>query len=356
VVLLEKERQAGFHSSGRNAAMVRQVTPDEAVSELARAGARAIDELARQLARADRADLLRRGGSLLVASGERIGALDADAQRAAAAGLAVERWNRGQAARRVPALAGAPFEAGCFCPADGVVDVAALLRWYLDAARAAGARVLLSTDVDEIVSAGGEVREVRAGALRIRTPAVVNAAGGWAGSLGELAGASPVPLRPTRRHLFVSGPEARLSAEWPFVWDLSEELYFRPESGGLLLSACDVGEPGPSLESDAVRQEVLELLARKVSRRFPALAEITIRRGWSGIRTLTPDGRFVIGPDPRLGGFFWVAGLGGHGVTTSAAVGELAAELVLDPARDAANPHTPSRFAEKGDMLHLHSV
>ena len=55
------------------------------------------------------------------------------------------------------------------------------------------------------------------------------------------------------------------------------------------------------------------------------------------------DGRFVIGPDPDLGGLFWVAGLGGHGMTTSAGVGELAARGLVEgalpsPYREAFDP------------------
>lgn len=49
----------------------------------------------------------------------------------------------------------------------------------------------------------------------------------------------------------------------------------------------------------------------------------------SGLRTMTPDGRFVIGEDKKQKGFFWVAGLGGHGVTTCFSVGDLAARMVL---------------------------
>ncbi|MFC1707674.1 hypothetical protein ACFL59_12805, partial [Planctomycetota bacterium] len=41
------------------------------------------------------------------------------------------------------------------------------------------------------------------------------------------------------------------------------------------------------------------------------------------------DRSFVVGWDPIMEGFFWVAGLGGHGVTTSAAVGALARDLLL---------------------------
>ena len=48
----------------------------------------------------------------------------------------------------------------------------------------------------------------------------------------------------------------------------------------------------------------------------------------SGLRTMTPDGRFVVGSDPKVPDFFWVAGLGGHGVTTCFSVGRLAADLI----------------------------
>ena len=43
---------------------------------------------------------------------------------------------------------------------------------------------------------------------------------------------------------------------------------------------------------------------------------------------MAPDRSFVIGRDAKIENFFWVGGLGGHGVTTGAAVGRLAAELL----------------------------
>ncbi len=345
ILLVEMEAMAGLHSSGRNAAMVRQVTADEPVAELARKGAAFIRGLADELRRADTADLFRRCGSLLLASGARVAPLEEDIRRGAAAGLEVERLERRDALARMPFLRDAPFELASFCASDGVVDVAALLRWYIDSARHEGAEVLFERRVTEIAVADGTIRGVRTADGFRETPVIVNAAGGWAQQIGRMARASEPPLRPTRRHLFVTGPLDWVSPEWPFVWDVSREVYFRPEAGGLLLSACDVGEPGANLGSDDVSREVLELLATKVTRSFPALEEITIRHGWSGIRTLTPDGRFVIGPDPEIEGFHWVAGLGGHGVTTSAVVGALCAELIESPQRDEANPHSPARFA-----------
>jgi glycine/D-amino acid oxidase-like deaminating enzyme len=95
-----------------------------------------------------------------------------------------------------------------------------------------------------------------------------------------------------------------------------------------------------------VEGTVKELLAEKIQNHIPALSTVSINKGWAGFRTLSPDGRFVIGWDPQVKGFFWVAGLGGHGVTTSWAVGELAAELILGGPDKKSEPLAPERFLD----------
>ena len=140
-----------------------------------------------------------------------------------------------------------------------------------------------------------------------------------------------------------TGPLRDVSREWPFVWDVSREVYFRPESDGLLLSPCDASEAPPGVpETDPA---AADLLHEKLSLAFPSLSDVPLARTWAGLRIFSPDGRFMIGPDPALQGFFWAAALGGHGVTTSSAVGALAADLVQHPERDASNPFSPGRFA-----------
>ena len=76
---------------------------------------------------------------------------------------------------------------------------------------------------------------------------------------------------------------------------------------------------------------------------------VKIQSAKSGLRTMTPDGRFVIGEDPKLKGFFWVAALGGHGVTTSFAVGDLASDLILGRKtdRNIAQALSPRRFLRR---------
>jgi glycine/D-amino acid oxidase-like deaminating enzyme len=88
--------------------------------------------------------------------------------------------------------------------------------------------------------------------------------------------------------------------------------------------------------------EAVELLASKVARAMPGLAHVPVRRSWAGLRTLTPDGNFVIGADAYIRGFIWCAGLGGHGVTASPAAGRLAAMSVMG--RRPPPEHSPTRF------------
>jgi D-arginine dehydrogenase len=75
---------------------------------------------------------------------------------------------------------------------------------------------------------------------------------------------------------------------------------------------------------------------------FGDLGEWRIGTGWACLRTFAPDDRFLIGPDPRSAGLFWVAALGGHGVTASWAVGRLAARTLLGRAKP--GPFDPRRF------------
>ncbi len=336
VLLLESDDQPGAHASGLNAAMVRQLVPDGATGAVLRASAAAI---AGEWA----ADVHWCGnGSLLLVGAEAEGGLLDAAREAAGAGLACQVVDRARAVARVPLLADVDFRAGIATASDGVVDISALLWKYLAGAKAGGARVFPSCPVEAVETAGGRVRAVVTPRGRVACRVLVDAAGAWANRVAALAGVAPLAMTPFRRHLVVTPPLDWVDAGWPFVWHVDAGFYFRPEVGGLLLSSCDqrAAEPGPTPRDPAV----LEDLARKLAEHAPALAGLPVKRYWAGLRTITTDGRFAIGPDPRLAGFFWVAGLGGHGMTGSWAVGEIAAALLAGRSHPLAPPLDPARF------------
>ena len=339
IVVLEQESVPGVHSSGRNASMVRQVVPGSAVMNLAGKGAAFLRSLPGDW---PTSVSYRQNGSLLLGSGKRWQTLSRDAERARQAGIEVELWSPADAKARVPVLKDADFEGALWCPTDGVVDIHALLSGYIKAAFALGARLRYGCSVKGIEVEDGRATGVLTAEGTVPAGAVINAAGPWAGSVGKMAGAVEAHLHPCRRHLFLTAPLGWVDPGWPFVWDDAHGLYFRPDSGGLLLCPCDEDEMSPG--DPPTDNAVAELLAEKVRRYFPGLSDVAIRKSWAGLRTLSTDGRFVIGWDPKVRGFFWVAGLGGHGVTTSSAVGELAATLILDPASEKGKDFSPDRL------------
>jgi glycine/D-amino acid oxidase-like deaminating enzyme len=337
VVVIEADDQFGSQASGLNAAMARQVVGDAATGAMLRSSvAGFVDAWARDAG-------FRPCGSLLLLGGEGEQGLLGTAREAAAAGLDCRVADRDEVVARVPVLEDTPFTAAISTASDGVVDIHALLWKYLGGARAAGASLAAACPVTGVETSGGRVVAVLTPRGRVACRLLVDAAGAWANRVAALAGLPPLPMTPYRRHLAVTPPVPGVNPGWPFVWHVGACFYFRPEVGGLLLSPCDQtpAEPGPSTRDPAA----IEDLARKLARNVPALADLPVKRYWAGLRTITADTRFAIGPDPRLSGFFWVAGLGGHGMTGSWAVGKLAAELIAGaaPGADAA-PVAPARF------------
>ncbi len=294
IVLLEQEPVGGLHSSGRNASIVREHADDESMQPI-------LAEGAAQLRRGELASFERRGVMLLGTSGE-------------------------PAEHRFPRARGT----GRWCPEDGTVDVSGLLQAYLR-----GQEIRFNTKVLGWERTGGGLR-VRTTHGDLHCRLLVNAAGPWAGALGDL------PLTPLNRHLFATGPLAWVGRDWPCVWDGRRGLYFRPESGGLLLCCCDEtpSEPGDYREDPAV----LERLGRIVASEQPGLGDLTIRAVWVGQRVFASDRKFVIGFDPRDDRVFHVAGLGGQGVTASYAVGRLAARLISGEKFPESEQFSPTRL------------
>ena len=322
VALLERESALATHSSAKNAAILRTHGPDPVLNRIARRGAAFLRNPPDGFSPVPLAD---GRGLVLQASGEA-----AERLVAAAAEYGVHPASEEHVRTLAPHVTPGA-ETSLVFPDDGRIDVAAELEGFARGARHAGVDVRTSVTTASLVleEADGTTRVVGVrlddgSLLRART--TVLAAGGWAGALGRRAG-SRVRLRPTRRHLLVTAVDASVDPEWPVVWIDDAGFYCRPESGGLLISACDTSEVDP--DACVADPSVLESLASKTARHLPSFAEAGAAHFWCGLRTMTADDRFAVGYDPDLAGLFWVAGLGGHGMVCGPEVGRLASEMLL---------------------------
>ena len=348
IVVVEHEKKLGGHASGRNAGMIRQAIADPVLGKLACQGRRLLNQCEKKGWRGTK---LVPNGSLLLAKNKEIGELKKTAAVLKNEGLSCRWFSRKEAVSFVPLLDGGEFKKALFCDSDAMVDIDSLIRGFYQAIKRQRALVLLGHTLKSVEKKGNRFL-VKAGDKRFIARRVVNAAGAWAGAVAREAKAAPIPLKATRRHLLLAKPFRPFNASWPFVWDLSHNFYFRPQGKSLLLSACDEGEI--KNVQRAVRKEMIDpkikwVLQKKLDSFSNKFGDISIQSVKSGLRTMAPDGRFVIGEDPWLKGFFWVAGLGGHGVTASFSVGDLASDLILGkkPDKYLVNALSPARFSKQ---------
>ena len=165
---------------------------------------------------------------------------------------------------------------------------------------------------------------------------MINAGGMYAAEIGRLAGVT-VPLVAMAHEYLVLEPSG-LPTDMPTMRDPSLLVYFRPESGGLIMGGYERtcapwsldGIPadfnGKLLEEDWPRFE--ELMENAIVR-VPSLEQMGVVKLINGPEAFTPDGEFILGPSDVPG--FWVAaGFCAHGLAGAGGMGKLVAEWIVD--------------------------
>jgi sarcosine oxidase subunit beta len=257
-----------------------------------------------------------------------------------------------------PALA-VGDEVAAYEPGSGYADPSQTAGAFLAAARRQGTRLVTGAEVSAIRTVGGRVEGVDTGKGSFDAPVVVNAAGGWAGRVSELAGLD-VPLSVWRHDTGYLGVPSAVPRPIPVVIDIANGMYFRPEGLGadmVLIGLEDDNQIGgsPDRASGDARPDFRERASERVVLRVPGLIDGTFRASHSGQDGLTPDQRPMLGragPD----GFFLDCGHSGTGFKTAPAVGLAMAELILDGAATSVDiaPFAPSRFAEGRPLVGEH--
>ena len=331
VLLLEQEAQPGYHTTGRSAALFSETYGNAAIRALT-AGSRRFYE---HPPTGFTAPLLSPRGVVMVARPDQAARLQAWVEAVSPAASAM---TAAEVVARVPLLRPDYVGAGAFEPGAMDIDVHALHDGYLRGAKARGAVLVTDAGLASLTrnEAGWTVRS-SVGTWAADT--VVNAAGAWADQVAALAGAPPCGLQPMRRTaITVDLPPGVDAAGWPMVIDADEEFYFKPEGGRLLLSPAD---ETPMPPCDVQPDELdIAICVDRVQR----AADLPVRRvvhSWAGLRSFVPDRTPVVGFDPVVPGFFWLAGQGGYGIQTAPAMGRLVAALL-------ARRDVPADLAEAG--------
>src|SRR3954447_23016053 len=129
-----------------------------------------------------------------------------------------------------------------FLPTDGYIDPSQLTLALAKGARDGGAEIYQQTRVTAIAVEGGRVTGVVTDRGEIEAEVVVNAGGMFARELGALAGVN-VPIVPMAHEYLITRPSG-LPTDMPTMRDPSLLVYFRPESGGLIMGGYE-RDPAP---------------------------------------------------------------------------------------------------------------
>lgn len=324
VLLVEREPHPGMHATGRSAALFSETYGSAQVRALTRASRGFLE---RSPAGFAAQALLRPRGALVFGDAAQVERVREayETMRPHTPGL--ELWDGTQLRDAVPVLRPQAAQLGFYEAGAADIDVDALHQGFLRGLRAHGGGVLLDAEVAGIARARGGWELTLAGDRVLRAPLLVDAAGAWADRVAALAGVAPLGIEPRRRSAFLFEPPSGVdTARWPFVCEVDERFYFKPDAG-LLLGSPANADPMPPHD---VQPEMLDI-ALAIDR-IEQATTMTIRRplrSWAGLRSFVADGDLVGGFAPDAAHFFWLAAQGGYGIQTCAAMGEACAQLVL---------------------------
>ena len=239
------------------------------------------------------------------------------------------------------------------------VDAMGATTAMAEAARRAGAELRLGCEAKRILVENGRVTGLATDEGVVACGRIIDAAGPRLRFLLRTGGAD-LPVSSTRGWLLETGrvdPQPRYAVEqaaWPAQAEMGA-LAADPTLGEVAAGSTDEpglvslllgGRPaGHCLIGTSLRRSLLEEsegadtvrgLAERAVRISPHLEGVPVVAAWSGRRAMTPDGKPVAGPVPRLEGLEVLGGLSSIGMVTGPALARRLADGVhggFDPAR-----------------------
>ena len=258
----------------------------------------------------------------------------------------VQWWSCEKIQQQYPLYAPTAYMGGTFGSEDGHFDAYAVLMGYRAKNRSMGA-TYLKDDVAKIITAGSRVSGVQlASQDNLPTEIVINCAGAWAAQMAKTVGVA-LPVHPVKRQVFALDTAVKPEKPLPLTI-LPSGLYFRTETGGIILLGKSMDEDPVGFNFDWDEKRFVETLWPELAEFVPAFDTLKLKRGWAGLYAVnTLDGNAILGEWPELKGFYLANGFSGHGLQQAPAVGRYISELILEqpPALDL-SIFSPKRILE----------
>lgn len=285
---------------------------------LQQASANLWEELSHQLGDIE---FKRTGGLMVAETEEQMRFLDEKASLERSLGIETHTVSRDEARRLVPDLSDSVV-GGAWCAEEGKINPLLGTPALVAAAKAAGARFYTGETVTAIQKqATGWLVTTDQG--RVHCNQIVNAAGAWAGEIGQLAGLS-VPVKGTALQMIVT--EAARPMVDVLLAHADRHLTLKQANNGNLI----IGGGWPAGLSEPHRYQRPRLsslqgnlwVAQKV---LPPAGALRVIRSWAAIN-VNIDGAPILGEVPGHPGFF--NAVTSNGYTLGPMVGQITSDLI----------------------------
>lgn len=323
VVLFEKNSLSSG-ATGRCGAGIRQQFGTKMNCILARESIKIFENLSQEL---DYDIELNQGGYLILAYTEKeVNQFKKNVALERSLNIDARFISADEAKEIVPTLNTEGILAATFCPTDGHANPFKTNFAYAEAAQRLGVKIYTFTEVKEIETENNKIVAVKTDKEKILTPIVVNAAGGYSGTIGKMAGVD-LQVYSQRHQILVTEPLDPLFR--PMLMSFSRNFYCQQTPHGSILMGC--GDPNEPKGYDiGASWQFAREIAQKMTTIVPLLKEVSMIRQWAGLYNMSPDAQPILGEHPQVEGFYMAIGFSGHGFMLAPVTSKLIAELILE--------------------------
>ncbi|QVK19014.1 FAD-binding oxidoreductase [Mycoplasmatota bacterium] len=240
-------------------------------------------------------------------------------------GIPSRKITKDEAKKIVPHLNTDVIVGATFCPTDGHLNPFKMTDAYFQAAQRLGVKFYFNEEVKDIVVKNRKIKKVISTNLEIKTRNVINAAGGYAKEIGDMAGVD-IPVYAENHEILVTEPVEKIQG--PMVMSFAKNLYCQQVPHGSFI----MGRSNPDVlhnHSNESTWQFLDEMSKTVCEILPVVGNLRVVRQWGGSYTMSPDRQPIIGGTEDLKGFYLACGFSGHGFMFAPMTGILLSQIIL---------------------------
>jgi len=278
------------------------------------------------------------GGYWLARRAERMDELHRIAALGRHLGVHPEFATSDELAARLPLLDRRGLIAAMSVAEDATVNPVDLCMAYAAAARAAGVQIREGVQVSSLDRKDGRLCGVElANGCRLPARCVALCAGAWSRHLAQTAGVK-LPLQAVE-HMYVVTEAHDSFSEFPVVRDLDHGIYVKGDTGKLVIGGFEPDAKLFDVNSPAGQRAFVELpedwsqfepFMRAALQLIPTLENVGIQHFMNGPESFTADTKPLVGATTELDNLYVAAGMNSVGVMSSAGIGKVLADWIVD--------------------------